>query len=122
MPTAIVARGDGAATIRPAPARRETKKAHWCETPRRRGFWRSMNSDADALASATRCAVASRASLTRWFAASRASVTRCAAELRASVTRPFASLPLFDSAILREPNRLVRVIVRIRHTHAWGHY
>ena len=93
MPTASVARVLGAATISADPATSETKNAHWCETPRSRGFWRSMNSDALALASATRWAVASRASPTRWEATSRASVTRWVA----------ASLGLGD-ALLRQPS------------------
>ncbi len=63
METASTSRPPWAATISAAPASSETKKAHWCETPRRRGFgsfWATPTAAAAALSRASRSCLPGR--------------------------------------------------------------
>ncbi len=139
MATASVARGVGAAITSAPPAPSETKNAHSCETPRRRGFCRAMNcsaaavasatrsdaavfasaarSEAVALAPATRSEAVALASATRSEAVAFASATRSEAAAVASATRSEARARMsWRSAIPREPNEPGRRPVAFRHT------
>src|SRR6478736_1672207 len=93
------------------------KKAHSCETPRRRGFAIAMNSPAAAFASVTRSVATVLASVTRSVAATLASVTRSDAADFAPVTRSRARSLLVTQRAYR--TRTVREL--LRHSQASNH-
>src|SRR5262245_52308855 len=110
-----------------APAPSETKKAHWWETPRRRGFWLSAFAAASAAAWACpRAAVkllpaASRAAPSRSPASARAASNRSPASARALPRRsPAASAASRAIPIGSGPDRASSPVIAMFANHSPG--